>query len=67
MLTFAGKFLDEERALKDYPLNGPIGFLEVGVDFVTLAIFDIGPMHAWLFKRNISAEVRGPFQCIHAV
>ncbi|ELU12708.1 hypothetical protein CAPTEDRAFT_129833, partial [Capitella teleta] len=24
----AGKFLDEERPLKDYPLPGPIGFLE---------------------------------------
>ncbi len=27
----AGKFLDEERPLKDYPLPGPIGFLEVRV------------------------------------
>ena len=25
----AGKFLDEERPLKDYPLPGPVGFLEV--------------------------------------
>lgn len=25
----AGKFLDEERYLKEYPLQGPIGFLEV--------------------------------------
>jgi len=25
----AGKFLDEERPLKDYPLAGPVGFLEV--------------------------------------
>ena len=25
----AGKFLDEERPLRDYPLQGPIGFLEV--------------------------------------
>ncbi|XP_078000067.1 uncharacterized protein LOC144452787 [Glandiceps talaboti] len=24
----AGKFLDEERLVKDYPLSGPIGFLE---------------------------------------
>ena len=25
----AGKFLDEERLLREYPLQGPIGFLEV--------------------------------------
>ena len=25
----AGKFLDEERLLQDYPLPGPIGYLEV--------------------------------------
>jgi len=25
----AGKFLDEERPLKDYPLSGPVGFLQV--------------------------------------
>ncbi|XP_071943611.1 uncharacterized protein [Antedon mediterranea] len=24
----AGKFLDEERLLKDYPMNGPVGYLE---------------------------------------
>jgi len=27
----AGKFLDEERPLKDYPLAGPVGFLEVSI------------------------------------
>jgi len=27
----AGKFLDEERLLKDYSLPGPIGYLEVGL------------------------------------
>lgn len=25
----AGKFLDEERRLGDYPFNGPVGYLEV--------------------------------------
>lgn len=25
----AGKFLDEERRLNDYPFNGPLGYLEV--------------------------------------
>jgi SH3/ankyrin repeat-containing protein len=25
----AGKFLEEERKLREYPLAGPIGFLEV--------------------------------------
>ena len=25
----AGKFLDEERPLSDYPFNGPGGYLEV--------------------------------------
>ena len=27
----AGKFLDEERLLREYPLHGPIGFLEVNI------------------------------------
>lgn len=27
----AGKFLEEERFLKEYPLQGPIGFLEVSI------------------------------------
>lgn len=27
----AGKFLDEERRLGDYPFNGPVGYLEVRV------------------------------------
>ncbi len=26
----AGKFLDESRCLKEYPLSGPVSFLEVG-------------------------------------
>lgn len=29
----AGKFLDEERRLGDYPFNGPVGYLEVSVTF----------------------------------
>jgi len=28
----AGKFLEEERQLKDYPLHAPIGLLEVKDD-----------------------------------
>ncbi|KAI5727068.1 hypothetical protein M8J76_013617 [Diaphorina citri] len=27
----AGKFLDEERRLGDYPFNGPVGYLEYAV------------------------------------
>lgn len=27
----AGKFLDEERRLGDYPFSGPVGYLEVCV------------------------------------
>lgn len=30
----AGKFLDEERRLGDYPFNGPVGYLEVSVNCV---------------------------------
>jgi len=30
----AGKFLDEERPLKDYPLPGPVGFLQVSYSYV---------------------------------
>ena len=29
----AGKFLQEERPLRDYPLSGTIGFLEVSVSY----------------------------------
>lgn len=28
----AGKFLDEERRLGDYPFNGPIGYFEVSIE-----------------------------------
>ena len=31
----AGKFLDEERPLSDYPFNGPGGYLEVTFFFLT--------------------------------
>jgi len=27
----SGKFLDEERPLRDYPLSGPVALLEVSV------------------------------------
>jgi len=41
----AGKFLDEERPLKDYPLAGPVGFLEVSCScirrIVLLNILDL--------------------------
>lgn len=32
----AGKFLDEERPLRDYPLAGPFGMLEVYASFVII-------------------------------
>jgi SH3/ankyrin repeat-containing protein len=35
----AGKFLDEERFLSEYPLQGPIGFLEVTYKYIR-HIFD---------------------------
>lgn len=38
----AGKFLDEERPLKDYPLPGPIGFLEVSTHNASLFPGPIG-------------------------
>ena len=28
----AGKFLDESRCLKEYPLSGPVSFLEVRIE-----------------------------------
>ena len=34
----AGKFLEEERPLRDYPLPGPIGYLEVG-PFLTSTVY----------------------------
>jgi len=33
----AGKFLDEERRLGDYPFNGPVGYLEVSAVIVILS------------------------------
>ena len=27
----AGKFLEEERPLSDYPFRGPVGYLEVSI------------------------------------
>jgi len=35
----AGKFLDEERPLKDYPLPGPVGFLEVSYRWTLLGLY----------------------------
>lgn len=32
----AGKFLDEERRLGDYPFNGPVGYLEVRYTFLSI-------------------------------
>ena len=29
----AGKFLDESRSLREYPLNGPVSYLEVMIYF----------------------------------
>ena len=29
----AGKFLDESRCLKEYPLSGPVSFLEVRINY----------------------------------
>ena len=31
----AGKFLDEERLLSEYPMSGPIGYLEVSLAYFT--------------------------------
>jgi SH3 and multiple ankyrin repeat domains protein len=36
----AGKFLDEERRLGDYPFNGPVGYLEVSIHVSTLLSID---------------------------
>lgn len=41
----AGKFLDEERRLGDYPFNGPVGYLEVS-HFHTLAIIELSRSEA---------------------
>jgi hypothetical protein len=35
----AGKFLDEERRLSEYPFSGPIGYLEVRPMWTDLAKF----------------------------
>lgn len=37
----AGKFLDEERRLGDYPFNGPVGYLEVRQMYKLLLIFSL--------------------------
>lgn len=35
----AGKFLDEERRLGDYPFNGPVGYLEVSLHKLLFVCF----------------------------
>jgi len=41
----AGKFLDEERPLKDYPLAGPVGYLEVSSSYGMTSY--VIPMFVW--------------------
>lgn len=37
----AGKFLDEERRLGDYPFSGPVGYLEVNNPYLVYRLFGI--------------------------
>jgi len=37
----AGKFLEEERMLREYPLHGPIGFVEVSMtELLFICLFE---------------------------
>lgn len=44
----AGKFLDEERRLGDYPFNGPVGYLEVSTTESTVFLF-----YFWVFETRV--------------
>lgn len=53
----AGKFLDEERRLGDYPFNGPVGYLEVGI--VARKSSSEGVVTAEVQKAGLQDDVLG--------
>ncbi|ESP03120.1 hypothetical protein LOTGIDRAFT_171723 [Lottia gigantea] len=59
----AGKFLDEERFLKEYPLQGPIGFLEFKYKRRVYKVMQINPrklkqLHTKTQLKNFLEQVR---------
>ncbi|KAK6168765.1 hypothetical protein SNE40_019947 [Patella caerulea] len=59
----AGKFLDEERFLKEYPLQGPIGFLEFKYKRRVYKVMQINPrklkqLHTKSQFKNFLEQVR---------
>jgi len=61
----AGKFLDEERPLKDYPLAGPVGFLQVSCSYICVRMLLV---HCFLKKDtdvgHYRLDVRQPILII---
>ena len=54
----AGKFLDEERMLREYPLHGPIGFLEVGgvLILLHLDIYNYATSNLAIYSHETSQD-----------
>lgn len=61
----AGKFLDEERRLGDYPFNGPVGYLEVRYYCISLSIYiyiktrgnDRGSLSPWFEFSSLTSPL----------
>lgn len=54
----AGKFLDEERRLGDYPFNGPVGYLEVTTYSLNSVSFETDKTHMYNLVSFLSKKKR---------
>jgi hypothetical protein len=54
----AGKFLDEERRLGDYPFSGPVGYLEVSS---SISIFDNSFVIQEMKRSELERETKASF------
>ncbi|XP_054090298.1 SH3 and multiple ankyrin repeat domains protein 1 isoform X3 [Zeugodacus cucurbitae] len=60
----AGKFLDEERRLGDYPFNGPVGYLELKYKRRVYKMLNLDERQ--LKALHTRANLRRFLECIHA-
>ena len=51
----AGKFLDEERLLSEYPMSEPIGYLEVS--WIQFKFYTISSLFRWYITKEISLRI----------
>ncbi|XP_041354554.1 uncharacterized protein LOC121372324 [Gigantopelta aegis] len=60
----AGKFLDEERVLQEYPLQGPIGFLEFKYKRRVYKVMQINPRK--LKQLHTKSNLKSFLECVRS-